>query len=542
MATLLDGTVLPVFSTGAMREADRGTIEDLGIPGFTLMERASLGVFDRVRSAMAGVRGKRTLVLAGSGGNGGDGLAVARMLACAGADVRVLTTATPDAREDTARNLRVAEALASDPACTIVVERVADEDEVRAAWQRAATLGPFDVVVDAVLGIGAGGALREPVGALCALAAEARARCTVSVDVPSGVHSDTGACEDPRAVRADVTVTMAALKPGLLVGEGRERAGEVEVVDIGIPPARAEAAVREPGSGLIPTDDYVRSRLPRRALGAHKFGVGQLLAVVGSDRYPGAAVLACRAAARIGAGYVSCATTERAARAVVDAAPEVAALRLDRHDADAAAAALEAHRGARAMLVGPGLGRADGAGALVRALLDATEVSLVLDADGLNAIADAAGLGSLGVACARLREAGRGVVVTPHPGEFERLAGRAVGADPIAAAQDLARESGATVVLKGAPTVVAPAPGGPAIIAREASPALATAGSGDVLAGMIGGLLAQGVAPHEAAAVAVHVGGACVAYCTRAGSARAMLASDMIEALPQVLRERFGDT
>lgn len=252
-------------------------------------------------------------------------------------------------------------------------------------------------------------------------------------------------------------------------------------------------------------------------------------------------MLACRAAARIGAGYVSCATTERAARAVVDAAPEVAALLLERHDAASAAAALEVHRGARAMLVGPGLGRSAGAGGFVRALLDATEVSVVVDADGLNALADAAGLESLEAACARLGGSGGGVVLTPHPGEFERLAGRPVGDDPIAAARDLARSTGATVVLKGAPTVVAPAPERPPLLARDASPALATAGSGDVLAGMIGGLLAQGAAPAEAAACAVHVGGACAARATASGAGRALLASDMIEALPQVLRERFGD-
>ncbi|MEM9801742.1 MAG: NAD(P)H-hydrate dehydratase [Planctomycetota bacterium] len=532
---------LPVFSTAAMRAADRATIEEFGIPGFTLMETAARGAAYAIEERCGGARGLRALVIAGKGNNGGDGLAIARILAGRGADVTVVTLAgAADATEDAAKNLALLRAMEGPRAPRVQLAT----DEASLAEIEAGLPPRLDVAVDALLGIGVTGPLREPIRTLATWCT--RADSVVAIDVPTGIDSDTGVAHDEAAVRADLTVAMAARKPGHLFGAGREHSGDVEVVDIGIPPHLVERALGADGSARIATDRWVSDALPTRPAEAHKGSVGLALVAAGSDRYTGAAVLASLAAARIGAGYVTCATTP-STRAALDAlSPSTATVALPTTDdggiaADAAEEVLARASTSRALLVGPGLGSDASTVRFARHVLERAEIPTVVDADGLNALATV----SLDAFPEEVRARW---VLTPHLGEFRRLV-RAAGGDPESIDLDrrtwLAREwaarFGSTLVLKGAPTVVAE-PGGVTFVAAEVEPALATAGSGDVLAGAITGLLAQGLRPLEAAVCAQHLGAAAARNWRERHAERSLLAEDLVEGLTSSASSRSSSS
>jgi hydroxyethylthiazole kinase-like uncharacterized protein yjeF len=354
-------------------------------------------------------------------------------------------------------------------------------------------------VLDGIVGIGGSGGLRPPAAAL----AEAAAAATVvAVDLPSGVAADTGAVPGP-AVRADVTVTFGGLKPGLLVGAGAEHAGEVRLVDIGLGPYLPPAPVRV----LDPAD--VAALLPRPGPRDDKYTRGVAGVVAGSAMYPGAGVLCTGAAVRGGAGMVRYAGTAadqvraRWPEAVVSDGPPSAAGRV------------------QAWVVGPGIGTDDAALDLLRDVL-AADVPVLVDADGLTLVAKDPDL---------VRRRRAATVLTPHDREFERIAGP-VGDDRIGAARRAAADVGAVVLLKGNATVVA-GPDGPAYVNTTGTPWLATAGSGDVLSGLGCALLAGGLAPPVAAAVAAHLHG-------RAGTLAAggvtTSAAGVLDALPAALR------
>ena len=515
----------PILSTEGMRTADRRTMEEFGISGATLMENAARGALARIEAYYGPAKELEVLVLAGSGNNGGDGLALARMIVCAGGAAFVVTTATKsNASEGAAHQLRLLNTLAGDERYDLEVMRVGnsfDPDRFHAAISE---WGEPRVCVDALLGIGCNGTLREPVRSL----AEAMVPypAVMALDVPTGICSDTGACLDRRAVQTELTVTFGALKPGLLFGEGRERAGEVQVVDIGIPPHLVESAASIEGAGFVPKPEWGEHLLPVRSVGAHKFSVGQLAVVAGSDRYPGAAMLCTRAAARVGAGYVTCFTSASTKTALDASTPEVAALALD--EATSAASIFENVPKARALLVGPGLDRGIRQEALVRELLDRAEVPIVIDADGLNAVANEAGIEAL-------ERTPASTVITPHAGEFARLVaatGAAASTEsnlaPHVLAARWAARWGVVVVLKGAPTVIA-APGQTPYVANSIHPGFATAGTGDVLAGMIAGLLAQGARSVDAAVCAIEEGARAMARVAKSKDVRSIVASDLIE-------------
>lgn len=527
---------LPILSTEAMRAADRATIDELGVPGFTLMETAARGALAEIEELAGPSEELSVLVLAGKGNNGGDGLALARMLAIRGARVLCLTTAlVGDATEDAARNLELVERLEDDELCWLDVEHVAhdaaaEDLEARvAAW--AAGAGDRGLLaVDALLGIGAGGELREPVGAMAQLCAAFE--LVVALDMPTGVHSDTGEASDPRSVVASATICMGALKPGLLLGDGPEHAGEVSVVDIGIPPTRLCEAAGETGSGWLLGDGSVSALLPRRVRGAHKFSVGQLAVVAGSDLYSGAAVLASRAAARAGAGYVMTFSSPAACVALDAQSPEVCAVPIPKEQG----AALELVKGraerAGAFLIGPGLAGTPKSDRLVTELLDGVDAPAVLDAGAFSALMGWITDGSLAE-----RAQGRWIL-TPHPGELARLLGASGDEVPetlsLADAEQLARRWNVVLVLKGAPTLVAD-PGGVVFVADDSPTSLATAGSGDVLAGTIAGLLAQGLDPLDAALAGVHVGLRAAERAEDERGAAGLIASDLVDALPDAL-------
>ncbi len=521
----------PVLTAEAMREADRFTIEDYGVPGFTLMETAGRGAADAIEGVFGPMAGKTVTCLCGKGNNGGDGFVVARVLHARGARVRVVALNGPEAMtDDAAHNWRLLERLAE------------HDDDGRLTLARfenlgqGAAFGQADLHVDALLGTGLTSALRAPILGLVEWLNE-QAQPTVALDVPTGLHCDHGGVLGA-AVQAALTVTMGALKAGLLLGQGPRLAGRVEVVEIGIPQVALDRAQGLPGCALRPTDAAIRAWLPQRAHDAHKYSAGMALVVAGSPGMTGAPVMASVAAARAGAGYVTCACPEDLQPLLASRLTEVTTLALpaapgDGLDADGALAALQPRlEKARALLVGPGLGRHPATQAFVLRLLQQVEMPVVVDADGLNALAQAPDLVA--------RHARGRWILTPHAGEFARLAGSEVDpTDRIRVAQDYARRWQCVLLLKGMPSVVA-GPDGAAYVGATGNPALATAGTGDVLAGQCVGLLAQGLSPLRAAVCALHTGGAAADRYAARRPPSSMMATDLLDELPRVLQERFS--
>ncbi len=438
----------PVLTVAEMRAVDAAA--QAQVAEAVLVERAGTAVAGEALRLLGGAYGRRVVVVAGPGNNGADGRVAARQLRRRGAAVRVLGPAE-------------------------------DPEPI---------LGPVDLVVDAAFGTGFRGSFRfPPVPAGVPV---------LAVDIPSGVDGDTGRAAG-RPQQADVTVTFAAVKPGLLQGDGAELAGRVVVADIGLPsgfgPGAAHRALVDDGDvALVPT----RPRTTNKWRAA-------VLVVAGSPGMLGAAELCCRGAYRAGAGMVRL----LAPGASPDHLPVSEAVAVAAPAAGWASSALDVAERCQAVVVGPGLGRQPDTAAEVRRLVERSPVPVVVDGDGLVALSAGAGAAGIG------RRAASPLVLTPHDGEFARLAGAAPGDDRMQAASRLAADTAAVVLLKGATTVVAaPGPGGGGLpdgvellVVTAGSPRLATAGSGDVLSGLIGAFVARGASPAPAAAVAAHVHG-----------------------------------
>jgi NAD(P)H-hydrate epimerase len=489
-----------------------------GLPGAAMMETAG--------RAVAGVVAERwpegrVVVFAGGGNNGGDGLVAARWLHAAGRPVELVLFFDPSrSRGDAATEWRLAEPLG------LPVTRIADASQARAAVEAARGAA---CAIDALLGTGLVGDVREPIRS--AIEALDRVQVpVVAVDGPSGLDGETGRIRGA-AARAEITVTFGFPKPGLFLGEGPEKAGRLIVVPLGIPPA-ALGAAGDPPLEWIPLAD-ASAALPPRRHDAHKGAAGRLLVVAGSAAYRGAALLTAAAALRSGVGICVVATPEPVVASLVAALPEAIALALPVTRAGAlsakarelvASAALEAD----ALAIGPGLSTGAGVRALVEAALAAPRPA-VLDADGLNVLAgDPSPL-----------ERDCPVAITPHPGELGRWLGLdadRVDAGRIALAREAARRWRAHVVLKGSPTVVAE-PGGRAALNLSGNPGLAVGGSGDVLTGVLGSLLAQGVSPPLACRAAPCLHGLAADWASRDLSERGMTPGDLLRYLPLAIRE-----
>ena len=507
--------LIPLLGADAMRAADRATIRDWDVPGRVLMETAGRAAAREIRRRWPDL-GAAT-VLVGTGNNGGDGLVVARVLAAGGVRVRAVVLpgdGTPDRQANL--DLLRQHAKAGAPAEVVVFDDV-----------RQAANAPTDLVVDALLGIGAHGALREPVAALCEWVSRQSAP-VVALDVPSGLDATTGAAAEGTP-RAALTVAFGALKPGLCLGDGPTRAGRVVTVEIGVP----NTLLGEHATAWHADAAWACAHLPRRAPNAHKYSAGQVLAVVGSRAFTGAAVLSTASAYRAGAGaVVACVPASardvvdaRNVEVMVDAQPETDAGTLA---VAARGAVLERAQKADAVLVGCGLGRHSETDDLVRQLVASVEAPLVLDADGLGAFAGHA---------ERLAERDAPLVLTPHLGELRRLVGDD-GFDPadrVEAVRELAVRWRATLVFKGMPSLVG-TPAGRVLLGPPGVPALATAGTGDTLAGAITGLLAQGLAPDAAAVCGLWLGAQAARQWAEGAGAAGLVASDLVDRLPAAAR------
>lgn len=512
----------PLVTAAEIREMDRQTIEDLGLPGVVLMENAGRAVTAAVLRELAavapGVGAGPVAILCGGGNNGGDGFVVARQLHQAGVRAAVYLAKEPaELKGDAAVNLAVLRRL------PVPIHPVRDDEDVQ---RHADDIGRAPVIVDALLGTGLGSDVRGLYRALLELA-NASAGRRVAVDVPSGVHSDDGRVLGA-AFRADVTVTFAAAKLGLLLHPGAEHAGAVVVADIGIPPQVVTAVA--PRADRL-TWGEVRAALPARPRTGHKGTFGHCLVVAGSPGKGGAALLAGRAALVAGAGLVTVAT-DRAVQGHLEGREPALMVEWLRETAEAAAdeprlASLLAGR--RAVVVGPGLGASAATAALVRDVLRGAEGPVVIDADGLNVLADEPGA---------VASAAVSVLLTPHPGELGRLLGCSaadVQRDRVGAARRLAARENAVVVLKGAHTLVV-TPDGHVGVNPTGNPGMGSAGTGDVLAGLLGGLLAQGLPAVTAARVGVYLHGAAGDDAARTTGERGLTADALLAALPGTLR------
>jgi NAD(P)H-hydrate epimerase len=498
----LPGWMEPLLTAAEMRAVDSWAIETRGVPGLDLMERAGDGL-----ARMVAQHAGRVAVVCGKGNNGGDGLVAARLLRAAGRQVDVLAVWPPDSlRGDAAEQLRRLEGDSPVPF-------------------EAARLEHAGVLVDALLGTGSTGAPRDPAGAVIE-AMNAAAAPVVAADVPSGVDASTGEVAGA-AVRAVATVTFHRAKPGLWIHPGKAHAGAVEVVGIGVPPGEPG----EPEIGLI--GDGVLGALPRRMPDSTKFTSGNVFVIGGSTGLTGAPTMAALAAMRSGAGYVTVAAPASLEPAFAVRLLEAMMIGLPAEDgaltAEAVESATEAIARADAVVLGPGLSRRPGARAFAREMMERIEVPLVIDADGLNALA--------GDFPHTLPQRRAPTVLTPHAGELGRLLevdSAEVAQHRLRHARGAAARSGAIVVLKGDDTLVT-SPAGDVAISRGGAPALATAGTGDVLSGVLGAMLAKRLRAEHAASAAVHVHLRAGQLAAQPHGPDAVIASDVIGRLPAAL-------
>ncbi len=483
---------LPKLVTGReMAAIDRRTITEAGISSAELIERAGTEVVAAIAARWDGLAGLQAVVLCGKGNNGGDGFAVARLLRAGGGSVRVFLAADRAAVQGAAaEHLRRCEQEGG--AVEVLGEDLAPLD---------VALGDADLVIDALLGTGLRGAPRPAMAHVIERMAHCE-RPVVAVDIPSGVEADTGQVHGA-AVQAVLTVTFGLVKVGQLFYPGRSHCGALHLANIGFPEPILRDATAQ---ALLLSAERLGPLVPRRRGDEHKGSCGMVAVVAGSVGMTGAAALTADAALRSGAGRVHLGVPAslndilevKLSEVMTRPLPEVRKRRC---------LSLRALGAVRAMLtradvlaLGPGLGRYRETEELVRRLVLQTELPLVLDADGLSAFAGQAD---------GLKNRSAPLVLTPHVGEFARLSGldkRQIADAPMAVARDFAGEFGATLVLKGAPTVVA-LRDGRVVVNSTGNAGMATAGSGDVLTGLIAGLMAQGLEAEAAACLGVYVHG-----------------------------------
>tara|TARA_B100001971_G_scaffold153420_1_gene142682 strand:+ start:409 stop:2031 length:1623 start_codon:yes stop_codon:yes gene_type:complete len=508
-----------VLNSTQMRDVDRRTIDEVGIPSAVLMENAGRQVVAAMEQYLPVLDDGSVAVVCGRGNNGGDGFVVARALETSGVTARVfLLASTSDVEGDARINLSALEALG------VPVHEVAEPD----AWaSHLAEIVASDVVVDALLGTG----LARPLEGHWKTVVEDLNACgvpIVSVDLPSGLSADTTRLIG-ETIDATLTVTLGAPKLALLVPPAATHAGDVVVADIGIPDVVIEN-VEGPRVEVI-TREWAQQQIGQRPDEVHKGDCGRVLIVAGSTGKTGAARLAALGALRSGAGLVTVATPRACQAVVASLMPEYMTIGLaETADGMVSADAIETVLAERCdvLVVGPGLGQGAGVRALVRGLVERAPMPLVLDADGLNAFA-----GADDAAAGLVGRDGRDLIITPHPGEMARLTGATVDyvqSHRVEVARELAMTQKLYVVLKGARTVVA-MPEGAVSINVTGNPGMATGGTGDVLAGMVAAWLAQVLDAEAACALGVFLHGLAGDRAAAEQGEVAMIASDLANQL-----------
>lgn len=514
-----------LVSVAEMRELERVAIEEYGIPSIVLMENAARQTAALIEKRLDGLKGKRILIFAGKGNNGGDGLAVARYMANRGAAVRILFFGNPEANKgDAAVNRRIVEAMKIE---LIAVNGERDIERIRQS------IAVSDCLVDAFLGIGFSGQLKDGMRRITEMM-NASGKYIVAVDVPTGVHADSGGVA-VGAVRAHDTITFGACKLGLVLYPASAYCGRITIAAIGIP----EKLAAKTGAVQVIDDDCTVDVEAKRSPYAHKGSCGRVVIAGGSTGLTGAAVLAATSALRSGAGLVTVCvpssvhqvletkTTEAMTMPLADT--EAGTLSMDALDG----LILQANR-ADVLVMGPGLGRHEETADLVEAVVRQAEVPLVLDADALYAVARRPEV---------LLEAKALPVLTPHPGELAnllRISIAEVNARRIEIARETAKLFHSIIVLKGARTAIA-YPDGDVYLNVCGNEGMATGGMGDVLSGVIGALIAQGLSSHEAAVSGVRLHAMAGDIAAKSGKV-GLVAGDVANAMRLAIRARHDSS
>lgn len=507
-----------VLTASQMGKVDRTTIETIKIPGVVLMENAGQGVVREIEHLLGRVSEKHVLIFCGKGNNGGDGYVIARHLFNHGADVTVFLAGKKEAIKGDAKiNLTILEKMGLD------VHEISSTEKIPQFHQ-------VDLVVDALLGTGVTGPVHGFFGDLIQTMNSYDAP-VVSVDLPSGMETNTGAVHGA-CVSAEVTVTMAHLKTGLLFSPGQDFAGRIVIADIGVPP---EVSLKlHENIFLIERSDII-SRMPERQLNAHKTTAGKVAVFAGSVGMTGAATLTSISSLQIGAGLTKLGTPESLNAILEGKLTEVMTVPLA--ETDRQSISLNARDRADDLLnwadilaVGPGLSTHPDTVEFVKWLLNSTSKPIVLDADGLNALA-----GDLSL----IENYAGPMVLTPHPGELARLTGLSIAEienDRFEILRKYAGQLNKVIVLKGGPTVIA-SPDGKIFINSTGNPGMATGGSGDVLTGIIAGLLAQKLNALDAALVGVFLHGMAGDIASEELSEMGMIAGDINLFLPDAFKQ-----
>ncbi|MDR1159690.1 MAG: NAD(P)H-hydrate dehydratase [Syntrophomonadaceae bacterium] len=504
-----------------MQNIDKNASREYDIPGIILMENAGLKVVEVIKEILPALSNKRIVVLAGKGNNGGDGFVIARHLHNHGAKVVTFLLGDPESLpKDAKRNYTILNKI---KAQIWLLSNEHNLDKLQLALLKA------DLVVDAIYGIGFKGAVREFEAKVIKAVNKSKIP-VVAVDVPSGVETDSGSVIG-EAIKATQTVTFALPKLGLLVEPGSEYAGRLTIADISIP---TDLLVDENIKTNLLTEKLVQTFIKTRPREVYKGSFGHLLAIGGSMGMSGAITMTAQAALKIGAGVITAAVPEAVAGIVAGHSPEIMTLPLPQtSDAQISTAAvpqlINFLSKATVCTIGPGMGRYPEAYDIVSLILKESDLPVVIDADALNALKD-------DISMVTNRSAP--VVLTPHPGEFSTLTGLSttrIQSDRIGTAREFAQKWGVILVLKGNKTIIA-LPSGEAFMNLTGNPGMATAGSGDVLTGIIGGLIAQNLEVSSAALVGVYVHGAAGDLGVLSQGQRGLVAGDLIKYLPQVIK------
>ena len=510
---------MKIATSQQIKNIDRRATREFGIPGTVLMENAATAVMAEMERFFDGLAGVRVGILCGKGNNGGDGLALARRLVIRGVAVRVALLAPFSA-------------VAGEAKVNLSILRKTDVQITQNASARSLSdiIAWSDIVVDAMLGVG----LSSPLKGLFLQAVDminSAGKPVVTIDIPTGINADTGAIMGA-AIMADLTVTMALLKRGLVLLPGAQYAGEVRVADIGIP---TEVVDKEKITVALLNRGYAWGMISPRELDTHKGDFGHLMVIGGSPGKAGAAIMAARSALRTGAGLVSVAAPNNIVPIVQSQITEAMCIPSAESiegtlGLGSEEELLKAAVGMSACAIGPGLSTHYETVQVIRNLIQQLTIPMVIDADGLNAVAGYIDL---------LKRAKAPVILTPHPGEMGRLLGISsaeVQKDRLRIASEFAAKYKVILVLKGAGTVVA-CPDGKLFINSSGNPGMATGGTGDSLTGMIGGFLAQGYPATQAACLGVYLHGLAGDLASKEKGEMGMIAGDLIEKIPAAIKK-----
>jgi NAD(P)H-hydrate epimerase len=536
---------MKVVTASQMRRIDQQTIEDIGIPGMVLMEHAGNAVVRAIQSQFPNC--KHIGIFVGKGNNGGDGLVIARQLSHVGQSVQIFLVSPPDRfTGDALTNLQIVQNL------QLPIEHIFSETALEAMEGKIAVC---DLIVDAIFGTGLRGGVRGDIAAVIERI-NAIQRPVIAIDLPSGLAADTGQAEGA-CIHADYTVTIGLPKRGLLLYPGAELTGQLEVADIGFPERVINAQnIRvnwtQPIGKTRASHAEVSEWIPPRPRHSHKGTYGRVFMVAGSTGMTGAAALGCEAALRVGAGLVTLGIPKSLNPILEVKLSEVMTLPLPETAEGSLAFAAKSQilefveRTSSILAVGPGLSQGPETVELIHSLIRENRTPVVIDADGLNALSqgEMTAESPRATVKALLSSLTAPAVLTPHPGEMSRLIGssvRELEQDRIGIAQQFApelsntSEQDITLVLKGAPTVIAGADG-EVWLNSTGNPGMATAGMGDVLTGVIAGLIAQGVSSFNAAVLGVYLHGLAGDIVAQSLGMHGLMAGDVLNAIPKAIQ------